>query len=456
MTSVEVAAPHVTPADSSGKGSARLESGSGFDEADAGFSQHLANVVADGDGTAGTSAPQPANGSEVAVVRRWRQQARIDASQVASGQIQGGEQPGAVVSAFLADKAPDAPVAECAGDDAERQPGDAPETKPVDPAVRIAAVLATALAIMPAVVTTGAAMPQNVPETAPDPQVPARPESRLPAEDASVETTTLTVDVKVVGTETHLAPALRVLPATPPVSKPSFMERGGAADNRKSDQPVEGAKQSPRLRSQSPEQPVIQAASDQADADGSDAGSNSEGFTQVAQLTARGLMHANQAGGSPVQQIASRIAAELPWAGPDGMGAAPATTSRLAQLEPVKVLTIQLHPADLGTVTVRMTLKADAMDVQVETGRRATARLIDADRDALAGLLRSAGYHVEAVTVRAVEQPSIGIRARRPAKWAGRGNSVAARRESGGCAASGGQAAAGVARLCASAQSEQQ
>ena len=82
-------------------------------------------------------------------------------------------------------------------------------------------------------------------------------------------------------------------------------------------------------------------------------------------------------------------------------------TSRLAPLEPVKVLTIQLHPADLGTVTVRMTLKADAMDVQVETGRRATARLIDADRDALAGLLRSAGYQVETLTVRAVEQPSL-------------------------------------------------
>ena len=152
---------------------------------------------------------------------------------------------------------------------------------------------------------------------------------------------------------------------------------------------------------------MIQAASDQADADGPETGLSSEGFTQAAQLSARGLMHANQAGGSPVQQIANRIAAELPSAGPDGVSTAPGTASRLAQLEPVKVLTIQLHPADLGTVTVRMTLKADAMDVQVETGRRATARLIDADRDALAGLLRSAGYHVEALTVRAVEQPSV-------------------------------------------------
>jgi chemotaxis protein MotD len=85
--------------------------------------------------------------------------------------------------------------------------------------------------------------------------------------------------------------------------------------------------------------------------------------------------------------------------------AAAGAIARPVGLEPVKVLVIHLQPADLGTVTVRMALKADVMDVQVEAGRR-TARLIDADRETLAGLLRSAGYHVEALTVRAVEQPS--------------------------------------------------
>jgi hypothetical protein len=72
----------------------------------------------------------------------------------------------------------------------------------------------------------------------------------------------------------------------------------------------------------------------------------------------------------------------------------------------VKVLTIQLQPADLGTVIVRMRLKADAMEVEVEAGRHATARLIDADRDTLTSLLRAAGCHVEALTVRAVEPAS--------------------------------------------------
>lgn len=76
--------------------------------------------------------------------------------------------------------------------------------------------------------------------------------------------------------------------------------------------------------------------------------------------------------------------------------------------QPVKVVTIQLAPAELGTVTVRIALRNDAIELQVETSRRETARLVDADRETLSGLLRSAGYHVDALTVRAVEQPASG------------------------------------------------
>lgn len=73
---------------------------------------------------------------------------------------------------------------------------------------------------------------------------------------------------------------------------------------------------------------------------------------------------------------------------------------------PVKVVTIELSPAELGTLTVRISLRNDALELQVEASRRETARMVDADRDTLSSLLRSAGYHVETVTVRAVEQPA--------------------------------------------------
>jgi chemotaxis protein MotD len=106
------------------------------------------------------------------------------------------------------------------------------------------------------------------------------------------------------------------------------------------------------------------------------------------------------------RQIVDGIAAEIPPPqdkSPAGPAAAPAPST---QSQPVKVVTIQLNPAELGTLTVRISLRNDTLELQVETSRRETAHMVDADRETLSSLLRSAGYHVEAVTVRAVEQPA--------------------------------------------------
>jgi chemotaxis protein MotD len=115
------------------------------------------------------------------------------------------------------------------------------------------------------------------------------------------------------------------------------------------------------------------------------------------------------------RQIVDGIAAEIPPPqdkSPIGAAAAP-SPSTLSQ--PVKVVTIQLNPAELGTLTVRISLRNDTLELQVETSRRDTARMVEADRDALSSLLRSAGYHVEAVTVRAVEQPAPAMTVGTPA-----------------------------------------
>ena len=115
------------------------------------------------------------------------------------------------------------------------------------------------------------------------------------------------------------------------------------------------------------------------------------------------------------RQIVDGIAAEIPppaSTSPAGPAAAPAPST---QSQPVKVVTIQLNPAELGTLTVRISLRNDALELQVETSRRDTARMVEADRDALSSLLRSAGYHVEALTVRAVEQPAPAMTVGAPA-----------------------------------------
>jgi chemotaxis protein MotD len=98
----------------------------------------------------------------------------------------------------------------------------------------------------------------------------------------------------------------------------------------------------------------------------------------------------------------------------------------------LKVLTIQLHPVELGAVTVRIALKNDTLELQIEAGRHDTARLVEADRDQLSGLLRSAGYSVETMTVRAVEMPSAPAQAGSPLTQADGG---AAQTQSGGAQA---------------------
>ena len=73
--------------------------------------------------------------------------------------------------------------------------------------------------------------------------------------------------------------------------------------------------------------------------------------------------------------------------------------------QPLKVLTVQLHPAELGVVTIRIALRNDTLELQIETERRDTARLVHADREALEPA-QSAGYGVETLTVRAVDPSS--------------------------------------------------
>jgi chemotaxis protein MotD len=111
---------------------------------------------------------------------------------------------------------------------------------------------------------------------------------------------------------------------------------------------------------------------------------------------------------SPVQLIAARVLQEASGAAPSTATAAPATTPQQALMSPAKVLHIQLQPAELGTVTLRMSLKHQTLRLEVEVGTAYTARLIQNDRDALSTLLRTAGYLVDGLDVRIVDPANAG------------------------------------------------
>ena len=75
----------------------------------------------------------------------------------------------------------------------------------------------------------------------------------------------------------------------------------------------------------------------------------------------------------------------------------------------VKVLHLELQPADMGTITIRMSLKQDGLDIRVVASRSETARLLQGDQDTLAKLLTSAGYRVEGMTVVAAPTDSAAV-----------------------------------------------
>jgi flagellar hook-length control protein FliK len=65
----------------------------------------------------------------------------------------------------------------------------------------------------------------------------------------------------------------------------------------------------------------------------------------------------------------------------------------------LKVLTIQLEPAELGTVTARLELRDATLELNLEASRRETAELLKGSGTALGQLLRVAGYALEGVRV---------------------------------------------------------
>ena len=136
------------------------------------------------------------------------------------------------------------------------------------------------------------------------------------------------------------------------------------------------------------------------------------GEARAAEMDAGAAPIAARAGLEPplrlpvAQQIMSPVvSAARSW------GSAPAEAAGRAAGragDPVRKLVIQLHPADLGVVTVRMRLAGDSLELHVEAKHRETLQKLEADHSALSDLLREAGYDVESLTMGAEAE---GVRA---------------------------------------------
>jgi chemotaxis protein MotD len=94
--------------------------------------------------------------------------------------------------------------------------------------------------------------------------------------------------------------------------------------------------------------------------------------------------------------IANQGAALAGWA-----PTAASSGATTANLNPVKELKVQLNPADLGSMTVKMRLANGNLAVVIETAKDSTAKMIEGERDAIAERLASVDQPVASVTVQA-------------------------------------------------------
>lgn len=107
---------------------------------------------------------------------------------------------------------------------------------------------------------------------------------------------------------------------------------------------------------------------------------------------------------TPLQQLSNRLLAtahELQQAASATPASSAASDASTASAPPVRVLSINLHPEELGSVTVRMTMVAGSLDVQIDAEMPDTALMLRTDSDQITDMLRSAGIQVDGVTVRA-------------------------------------------------------
>lgn len=109
--------------------------------------------------------------------------------------------------------------------------------------------------------------------------------------------------------------------------------------------------------------------------------------------------HASSVVPTPAHQVATQIASAVEVV--KSQAAAPLLTSdeKPGAAPVVKVLRIELQPADLGTITIRMSLKEDGLDIRLEASRYDTAHMLRQDQDSLAKLLTGAGYRIDGMTI---------------------------------------------------------
>jgi chemotaxis protein MotD len=72
----------------------------------------------------------------------------------------------------------------------------------------------------------------------------------------------------------------------------------------------------------------------------------------------------------------------------------------------LRVLDLQLKPAELGLVTIRMRLSGDSIEMEIQAQHEDTAKLLRNDADKLSSLLRVSGYRPDVINIQSADSAS--------------------------------------------------
>jgi chemotaxis protein MotD len=104
--------------------------------------------------------------------------------------------------------------------------------------------------------------------------------------------------------------------------------------------------------------------------------------------------------GETLHRIASAVKLDLQSVeNPSKATGAAQTVSVKASESVLRVLNLQLHPADLGAVTIKMRLAGDGLEMELHVEREETAQLLRSDTEKLSSLLRGSGYRPDTISI---------------------------------------------------------
>lgn len=114
-----------------------------------------------------------------------------------------------------------------------------------------------------------------------------------------------------------------------------------------------------------------------------------------------------------LQKIVDRMASDLPAvAAPEGAHPAEAPSQEIAksaESRPVRMMTLELDPPNLGSVTIKMRLAGDSVEVHLTADRLETTHLLRQERGALTDAMQSAGYSFDIAAIDHTRTPDANI-----------------------------------------------